>query len=89
MGSTIPRCSHLNVGTGVDLTIADLAHLVADIVGFQGQLVFDPSHPDGPPQKRLDVTRLNALGWRARIDLAEGIRQTYHWFLHHQDQARL
>jgi GDP-L-fucose synthase len=86
---TDPRCSHLNVGTGVDVTIAELAHQVADVVGFQGQLVFDPSKPDGTPRKLLDVTRLRDLGWSARLDLTEGMRHTYHWFLQHQDQARL
>ena len=84
-----PRCSHLNVGTGVDVTIAELAHQVAEVVGFQGQLVFDPSQPDGAPRKLLDVTRLRDLGWSARIDLTDGLRQTYHWFLEHQGQIRL
>ncbi|MTW23204.1 GDP-L-fucose synthase [Allochromatium palmeri] len=84
-----PRCSHLNVGTGVDVTIAELAHMVAEVVGFQGQLVFDPSKPDGTPRKLLDVTRLRDLGWTAAIDLTDGIRQTYHWFLEHQGQIRL
>ena len=84
-----PRCSHLNVGTGVDVTIAELARLVAEVVGFEGRLVFDPSKPDGTPRKQLDVGRLRALGWTARIELAEGVRRTYQWFLEHQGQIRL
>jgi GDP-L-fucose synthase len=84
-----PRCSHLNVGTGVDVTIAELARLVAEVVGFEGRLVFDPSKPDGTPRKQLDVSRLRALGWTARIELAEGVRRTYQWFLEHQGQIRL
>lgn len=86
---TDPRCSHLNVGTGVDVTIAELARLVAEVVGFEGEIVFDASKPDGMPQKLLDVERLRELGWAARIALADGIRQTYHWFLEHQDQLRV
>ena len=76
-----PRCSHLNVGTGVDVTIAELGHRVAEVVGFQGQLVFDPSQPDGTPRKRLDVSRLHDHGWSTRIDLTDGVRQTDGWFL--------
>ncbi|WP_346014674.1 GDP-L-fucose synthase [Thiocystis violacea] len=84
-----PRCSHLNVGTGVDVTIAELARLVAELVGFDGEIVFDPSKPDGTPRKLLDVARLRELGWAARIDLADGVRQAYQWFLAHQGQLRL
>ncbi len=86
---TDPRCSHLNVGTGVDVTIAELARLVAEVVGFEGEIVFDASKPDGMPQKLLDVERLHDLGWAAQIALADGIRQTYHWFLENQGQLRL
>lgn len=83
------RCSHLNVGTGIDVTIAELARLVADIIGFTGELIFDPTKPDGTPRKLLHVERLHRLGWTARISLADGIRQTYHWFLANQEQVRL
>ena len=65
----------LNIGTGVDLTIRELATLVARIVGFEGHLVFDASKPDGTPQKLMDVSRLNKLGWQAKIGLEDGIRQ--------------
>jgi len=65
------------VGTGEDLSIGDLARLVADVVGFEGQLAFDPDCPDGTPRKLLDVSRLEGLGWQASIGLREGIEQTY------------
>jgi GDP-L-fucose synthase len=71
----------LNVGTGQDMTIADFAALVADVVGFRGRLVFDPAHPDGAPRKLLDVSRLAALGWRARIPLRDGLASAYADFL--------
>lgn len=71
----------INVGIGQDLTIRDLALMVAEIVGFQGRLVFDPSYPDGTPRKLLDVSRIRRLGWRARTSLQEGLQKTYAWFL--------
>jgi GDP-L-fucose synthase len=70
-----------NVGTGVDVTIRELAEAVADVVGFQGALAFDPSKPDGMPRKQLNVDRLASLGWRASIGLREGIETTYAWYL--------
>ncbi len=70
----------INIGTGTDVTIADLAQLIADVVGFKGRFVFDTSKPDGTPRKLLDVSRLIALGWRPRIDLEAGIPQTYEWY---------
>ncbi len=73
----------VNVGTGEDLTIAELAQTVARIAGFGGRLVFDSSKPDGTPRKLLDVSRLTALGWKARIPLEEGIQATYRWYLDH------
>lgn len=78
---TQPRLSHLNVGTGVDCAIRELAELLASITGFTGRLVFDTSKPDGPPRKLVDVARLTALGWRATIPLEQGLRHTYQWFL--------
>ena len=71
----------INVGTGEDVTIRELAELIGSITGFQGRLAFDESKPDGTPRKLLDVSRLNALGWKARIPLADGIRSTYEWYL--------
>ena len=72
---------HLNVGTGEDLTIAELASMVASIVHPEASLIFDPSKPDGTPRKLLDVSRLHALGWRHRVPLRQGIAATYEWFL--------
>ncbi|MNJ86284.1 GDP-L-fucose synthase [compost metagenome] len=71
----------INVGTGSDITIADLAHLVKQIVGFEGEIVFDTSKPDGTPKKQLNVSRINQLGWKATIELEEGIRKAYTSFL--------
>ena len=71
----------INVGVGEDLPIHDLAQLVADTVGFEGELVQDPSKPDGTPRKLLDVSRLNDLGWKASTGLGEGIASTYGWYL--------
>lgn len=73
----------VNIGTGEDLTIAELAELVRDVVGYGGRIVYDPTKPDGTPVKRLDVSRLTALGWRYRIALRAGIETTYTWYLAH------
>jgi GDP-L-fucose synthase len=78
----------VNVGVGQDLSIRELAELIARIVGFTGTLRFDTSKPDGTPRKLLDVSRLTALGWRAGIDLEAGIRGTYEWFLAHRAELR-
>lgn len=72
--------THVNVGTGEDVSIAELAALIAGLVGFQGEIAYDASMPDGTPVKRLDVGRLQALGWKARIGLRDGLRATYEWF---------
>jgi nucleoside-diphosphate-sugar epimerase len=79
--STHPMLSHINVGTGEDITILELARLVARVTGFDGRIETDPSKPDGTPRKLLDVSRLRDMGWQARIGLEEGIRDTYAWFL--------
>ena len=79
---------HINVGTGEDLTIRELAELVRDIVHPQARLVFDSSKPDGTPRKLLDVSRLHALGWRHRISLADGVASSYRWFLENHATAR-
>ena len=70
----------VNIGTGEDLTIAELAQLVKDVVGYDGQIQFDPDKPDGTPVKRLDVSRLAALGWQAKTSLRAGIEATYRWY---------
>jgi GDP-L-fucose synthase len=79
----------INVGTGHDVSIAELAATVQRVVGYPGVLRFDPTKPDGAPQKLLDVRRLHALGWRDRIALEDGIRSTYRWFVEHLGEARL
>lgn len=78
--STKPMLSHINVGTGRDISIAELAGMLAEVTGFRGRISYDPTRPDGTPRKLLDVSKLAALGWRASISLEEGIRQTYDWF---------
>lgn len=78
---TQPMLSHINVGTGRDVSIRQLADLMARITGFRGRIIFDASKPDGTPRKLLDVSRLARLGWTHRIELEEGIRATYEWFL--------
>jgi len=72
---------HVNVGVGEDLTILELAQLVARTVGYDGAILTDPSKPDGTPRKLMDVARIHALGWRARVGLADGVAQTYRWYL--------
>ncbi|MSQ67448.1 MAG: GDP-L-fucose synthase [Gammaproteobacteria bacterium] len=84
---TTPLCSHINVGTGVDCTIAELAQTVARVTGFTGNLVFDASKPDGAPRKLLAVSRLQTLGWQAAISLADGLRDTYAAYLAAHPQA--
>jgi len=80
--------SHINVGTGEDLSIRELAEMIRDVVYPQARIVFDASRPDGPPRKLLDVSRLRDLGWSPRIPLRSGIESTYRWFLDHQADAR-
>jgi GDP-L-fucose synthase len=79
---------HINLGTGTDLTIRELAELVRDVVYPEARLVFDTSKPDGTPRKLLDVSRLRGLGWRHRIELRDGIASTYRWFLQHHELLR-
>ena len=78
----------VNVGWGEDVTIGELAALIGEVIGYPGAIVYDTSQPDGTPRKLLDVSRLSALGWRARIALRDGIAATYDWFLAHQDALR-
>ncbi len=80
--------SHINVGTGIDVTIRELAETVARVTGFQGKIEFNTAKPDGTPRKLLDVTRLANLGWKARISLEEGLKQTYDWFLANEEGIR-
>jgi len=83
-----PLPPFFNVGTGEDVTIRELAETVREVVGFEGDLRFDTTKPDGTPRKLLDVSRLNALGWRARVELREGIEATYRWFIEHREGVR-
>jgi len=79
----------INIGVGEDLAIKELAEMISRVIGFVGEMTFDPSKPDGTPLKRLDVSKLNDLGWHASTSLKEGIRKTYEWFLtHRQHEAR-
>ena len=78
--------SHINVGTGTDLSISELAQTIAEVVGFEGEIHFDASKPDGTPRKLLDVSKLSALGWQSNILLKEGIQKTYDWFLENEAQ---
>ena len=72
---------HINVGTGIDVTIRELAETICKVVGYEGKLTFDTSKPDGTPRKLLDVSKINNCGWKAKISLAEGIRLTYSWYV--------
>ena len=85
---TQPMLSHINVGSGVDCTIRELAETVARVTGYQGRLSFDASKPDGTPRKLMDVSRLAALGWQASIGLEDGLRDAYRWYLDHHAEAR-
>ena len=86
--NTQAMLSHINVGSGTDISIFELAQLVARITGFEGRISADPSKPDGTPRKLMDVSRLANMGWRASISLEDGIAETYRWFLDHSDSVR-
>lgn len=79
---------HINIGVGTDLSIRDLAELIAKVVGYDGALEFDTTKPDGTPRKLMDVSRLHALGWTAATPLEVGLQETYEWYLEHQDTIR-
>ena len=85
---TEPMLSHINVGTGVDCTIRELAETVARVVGYAGEVKFDASKPDGTPRKLMDVSRLERLGWKYHINLEEGLRSAYAWFIENQHNFR-
>jgi GDP-L-fucose synthase len=85
---TQPMQSHLNVGSGVDCTIRELAETIARVTGYSGRIVWDASKPDGTPRKLMDVSRLTALGWQAQIGLEGGLRDAYRWFVLHHAEAR-
>ena len=79
----------VNVGVGAEITIASFARLVAKVVGYTGRFVFDTKRPDGSPRKLLDVSLLDSLGWKSKIDLREGLERTYAWFLENNDKLRM
>lgn len=83
-----PMLSHINVGTGVDITISELANTVAKVVGYKGEITFDVSKPDGTPRKLLDISRLHNLGWDYSIGLEKGLSQTYKWYVDNRDHLR-
>ena len=85
---TTPILSHINIGTGVDCTIKELTETIAKIVGYTGEIMWDSSKPDGTPRKLMDVNRLKSLGWQYSIDLEQGLKQTYDWFLDNQESFR-
>jgi GDP-L-fucose synthase len=85
---TQPMLSHINVGYGDDVSILEAAQLIAQTVGYQGQIKTDPSKPDGTPRKLMDSTRLNALGWQAKVDLKAGLALAYQDFLHKHAAAK-
>ena len=86
--NTKPMLSHINVGTGTDVSIAELAKMVANVTGFDGEIAFDTSKPDGTPRKLMDVSRLSAMGWSHSISLADGIASTYGWYREHVGDLR-
>lgn len=86
--NTLPMLSHINVGTGVDCTIRELAETIASVVGYKGRIIFDSSKPDGTPRKLMDVERLANMGWKWSISLRDGLILTYDWFLKNQNNFR-
>jgi GDP-L-fucose synthase len=86
--NTQEMMSHINVGTGLDCTIRELAETLKEVIGFTGALEFDTTKPDGTPRKLLDVSRLESLGYKAKISLRDGLTETYAWFLDHQNDYR-
>ena len=86
--NTEPMLSHINVGTGIDCTIRELVETVAKVIGFDGEIVFDATKPDGAPRKLMNVDRLKSLGWQYSYSLEEGLQDAYQWFLDNQDNFR-
>ena len=86
--NTEPMLSHINVGTGIDISILELAQMVAKITGFKGNIITDPTKPDGTMRKLMDVNRLSRMGWAASITLEQGLSNTYRWYLKNEQKAR-
>ena len=85
---TEPMLSHLNVGTGTDVTIRELAETIQHVVGFKGNIIWDSSKPDGAPRKLMDVSKIKSLDWQPQITLQEGLANTYQWFVEHQNEFK-
>ena len=86
--NTEPMLSHINVGSGSDISILEVAKMVAEVTGFEGKVLTDPSMPDGTPRKLMDVSRLSNMGWQAQIELSDGIKSTYQWYLSNSSTIR-
>jgi nucleoside-diphosphate-sugar epimerase len=84
--NTDPMLSHINVGTGKDITIREMAEIMREVVGFQGKLSFDTTKPDGAPRKLTDISRLSNMGWHSKINLREGLEKTYNWYIKNVDK---
>jgi len=83
--NTKPMLSHINVGTGVDVTIREMAEIMKEMVGFKGRLTFDATKPDGAPRKLINITRLSNMGWKYSVDLKVGLEKTYEWYLNKEN----
>ena len=81
LANTKPMCSHINAGTGIDVTINELSKIMKKIIGFEGEIVFDTSKPDGAPRKLIDVSRLTKMGWSFNVSLEDGLKSTYDWYV--------
>ena len=81
--------THINIGTGEDLSIAELVEIIKKVVGFKGEIKYDTTKPDGTPRKLLDVTRLHELGWRHKTSLEEGIGKAYEWYLENEEKFQI
>ena len=79
--NTSSMLSHINIGTGTDVSIKDLANTVRDVIGYDGNIIFDKTKPDGPKRKLIDISRLSNMGWNYSVDLKEGLHKTYNWYL--------
>ena len=87
--NTKPMLSHINVGTGVDVTIREMAETMKKVVGFEGELTFDSNKPDGAMRKLIDVSRLSAMGWTYSVELEDGLKETYNWYLKTADERQI
>ena len=87
-GAILPQQSHINIGSGGDVSIGELAEMISQVIGFEGTILFDTSKPDGSPRKLMSNELITGLGWKKTIELEVGLKQTYNWFLNHQGHLR-